>query len=144
VRGPLAAAPYLSAAWVERARRRVEEATRDPQLVGPVSLSVLSVVTDRPGLDAEAVYIRFARGHLEEVTHGSRKDFEQRHAEADFRLSATYETFAAIHRGELGERKAVLSGRVRVHGPLLKALRLLKAVEALNAILRLESATYDD
>lgn len=112
------------------------------ETVGGVSLSLLMVVTDRPGLDGEAIFIEFDEGELKHVKAGDREKFEDRYADTEFTVWAPYNTFAEIHAGRLNEKLAVLSGRVRLKGSMFRALKLLKVVEKLNAILREEPATY--
>lgn len=134
--------PYLSTAWIEAARHRVEAMGDLSEVVGDVSISLLMVVTDRPGLDGEAVYIEFDGGNLKHVKAGPRDEFEGRYRDAEFVIWAGYDTFAEIHAGRLNEKLAVLSGRVRLKGSMFRALKLLKVVETLNAVLRQQPARY--
>jgi hypothetical protein len=133
---------YLSRQWIDAARRRVETQADLAAVVGPISMSLLLVVTDRPALDGEAIFIRFENGRLTDVTHGPRTTMETKHGDADFTIWGSYETFSEIHSGRLTEKLAVLSGRVRLKGSMFRALRLLKVVEPLNALLRQEPARY--
>lgn len=133
---------YLSEKWIDAARRRVEAMPDLAATVGGVSLSLLMVVTDRQDLDGEAIYIEFDEGDLKHVKAGGREEFESRYAQTEFTVWASYDTFAEIHAGRLNEKMAVLSGRVRLKGSMFRALKLLKVVEELNAILRQEPARY--
>lgn len=133
---------YLSKKWIDAARRRVESIPDLAEVVGGVSLSLLMVVTDRPGLDGEAIYIEFDEGDLKHVKAGGRDAFESRYDETEFTVWASYDTFAEIHAGRLNEKMAVLSGRIHLKGSMFRALKLLKIVEKLNAILRQEPARY--
>jgi len=50
-------------------------------------------------------------------------------------VSGKYEVFAAMQRGEIGERRALLTGRLHLTGSLVKALRHMNALETVTAAL---------
>lgn len=134
---------YLSGPWIRVARERVVE---NPELVhrflGDRDLSVLMVVADRPGLEAEAILIGFVRGRLARVEWGPRPGMASRFDGCDFVLEASYDTFARLHRGTLTELAALLQGKVKVRGDMKRALALLRAAVEINKVLRGVPAAY--
>ena len=49
-----------------------------------------------------------------------------------FVVSGTYDVFAEITRGDLTERKALLSGKLHLTGGLFKALKHMRAMERIT------------
>jgi len=54
---------------------------------------------------------------------------------AEFTITADYEIFARISRAELKARAALMSGKMKLKGPLVKALRLAPLVDRLNEVI---------
>jgi hypothetical protein len=55
--------------------------------------------------------------------------------EVEFVISGDYETFAKISRAEMGSRSALMSGKLRLKGNMVKALSLASIVDRFNKIL---------
>ncbi len=54
---------------------------------------------------------------------------------AEFTITADYELFAKISRAETKARGALMSGKMKLKGPLVKALRLAPLVDRLNEVI---------
>jgi putative sterol carrier protein len=55
--------------------------------------------------------------------------------QAEFVISGDYGTFAKITRAQLDSRVALLSGKLRLNGNMIKALMLTPIVDRFNKIL---------
>ena len=51
---------------------------------------------------------------------------------AEFQISGTYEVFAQISRAELGAQKALMTGKLRLKGNMIKALKLAAIADRLD------------
>lgn len=134
--GPLAL-QYLTEAWAEEALRRVESDERIRKAVRGIDISLLTIVLHAPKGAYGFLYTAFDGTGLKDYRVG--RDYQ---AVADgvppptFVVSGEYEVFAAIQRKELSERKALLSGKLHLTGSMLKALRHMRALEAITKVLQ--------
>jgi putative sterol carrier protein len=62
--------------------------------------------------------------------------------EAEFRISGEYETFARISRAEMGSRSALMSGKLKLQGNMVKALSLASVVDRMNKVLATIPSRY--
>ena len=120
---------YLSPEWTQEAYRRLK-AELTPEKMKFVTSSMVTLYTNCPdGID-RALYYRFVDGMIDEVSvqTGVLPD-------AEFRISGDYETFAKISRAELGSRSALMTGKLRLTGNMVKALGLSAVVDRMNKVL---------
>jgi len=120
---------YLSPEWSEEVFRRVNEKL-SPERMKHITSSMLTVNTRCPDEKDRAVYY--------EIVDGVVTDVSIREGElplAEFAITADYELFARISRGELKARAALMSGKMKLKGPLVKALRLSPLVDRLNEVI---------
>ena len=120
---------YLSPEWTEEVFSRTREQLT-PEKMKRITSSMLTVYTNCPDGKARAVYYRIDKGVVTEV---SLKEGEM--PKAEFTITADYEHFARISRGELKARSALMSGKMKLKGPLVKALRLSPLVDRLNEVI---------
>lgn len=120
---------YLSPEWTQEAFRRLK-AELTPEKMKFVTSSMVTLYTKCPdGID-RALYYRFVDGMIDEVSVQTGVL-----PEAEFRISGDYETFAKISRAELGSRGALMSGKLRLAGNMVKALSLSAVVDRMNKVL---------
>ena len=127
---------YLSPAWGEEALRLVETDARIRRALGGVEVSLLTIVTGPPKGCYGFLYAAFDADGLKDYRVGF--DFAsvvRGLGEPTFTISGDYATFAAIQRGEMSERKALLSGRLHLTGGMLNALRHMRELEAITGVL---------
>jgi putative sterol carrier protein len=120
---------YLSPEWAEEVLRRVSERL-SPERMKHITSSMLTVNTSCPDGKDRAIYY--------EIVDGAVTDVSIREGElprAEFTITADYELFARISRGELKARSALMSGKMKLKGPLVKALRLSPLVDRLNEVI---------
>ena len=120
---------YLSPEWAREAERRLQ-ADLTPEKMKHLTSSMLTVYTGCPGGADCAVYYRVVDGVVQEVSLA-----EGDLPEAEFTITAGYDTFARISQAELKARAALMSGKMTLRGNLVKALRLAPVVDRLNEVL---------
>jgi putative sterol carrier protein len=120
---------YLSPEWVAEAQRRLQ-ANLTPEKMKHLTSSMLTIYQDCPDGQERVLYYRLVDGVVEEVSL-QEGDLPQ----AEFTITAGYDTFAQISRAELKARAALMSGKMTLKGNLVKALRLAPVVDRLNEVL---------
>ena len=120
---------YLSPEWAEEVFRRVNEKL-SPERMKHITSSMLTVNTSCPDGKDRAVYYEIVDGVVTDVSIR-----EGELPRAEFAITADYELFARISRGELKARAALMSGKMKLKGPLVKALRLSPLVDRLNEVI---------
>lgn len=120
---------YLSPEWAAEAQKRLREQL-SPETMKFVSSSMLTVYQNCPDGKERALYYKIENGAFQEVAL-----YEVPLPEAEFIISGDYETFARISRAELGSRSALMGGKLRLKGNMVKALSLASIVDRLNKVL---------
>ena len=120
---------YLSPEWADEVFRRVNEKL-SPERMKHITSSMLTVNTSCPDGKDRAVYYEIVDGVVTDVSIR-----EGELPRAEFTITADYELFARISRGELKARAALMSGKMKLKGPLVKALRLSPLVDRLNEVI---------
>lgn len=129
--------PYLGPGWGRKAIAAMGQDPRVKAAVKGVKLAVLTRIENPPHGRYNYLYARFDGTTLADGRMGHEEaELELEGLPApNFTITGPYEVFAAIQRGELTERKAVLSGRLHVKGSRLMALRYMGALEAVTEVL---------
>lgn len=120
---------YLSPEWAEEVTKRVNEKLT-PERMKYITSSMLTVNTNCPDGKDRAVYYEIVDGVVTEVSIR-----EGELPKAEFTITADYQLFAKISQAELKARSALMSGKMKLKGPLVKALRLSPLVDRLNEVI---------
>jgi putative sterol carrier protein len=120
---------YLGPEWTQEALRRLR-AELTPEQMKHVTSSMLTINLNCPDGVTRAVYYKFEDGVVAELSIR-----EGDLPEAEFSITGDYQTFASISRAELGARAALMSGKLKLKGNLVKALSLDSVVDRLNKVL---------
>lgn len=120
---------YLSPEWTAEAEQRLRSQLTPDQMKNLTS-SMLTVYTNCPDGKDRALYYKLENGIFTDISIR-----EAPFLEAEFVISGDYETFAKISRAELGSRSALMSGKLRLQGNMVKALSLASIVDRFNKIL---------
>ncbi len=127
---------YLSPAWAAEAQKRLREQLT-PETMKFVTSSMLTVYHNCPDGKERALYYKIQDGVFQDV---SVREGEM--PEAEFIISGDYDTFAKISRAELGSRSALMGGKLRLKGNMVKALSLASIVDRLNKVLSTIECEY--
>jgi hypothetical protein len=123
------AVKYLSSEWSYEAQDRLRRQL-DADAMKHLTSSMLTIYANCPdGID-RALYYKIVDGAFEDISVR-----EAPFPEAEFIISGDYETFAKISRAEIGSRYALMNGKLRLKGNMVKALSLSSVVDRLNKVL---------
>ena len=125
----MSAVKYLSSEWTAEAEKRLRSQLT-PESMKNLTSSMLTVYHNCPDGQERALYYK--------IEDGVFTDISVRQAplpEAEFIISGDYDTFAKISRAELGSRSALMNGKLRLQGNMVKALSLASIVDRFNKIL---------
>ena len=125
----MAAIKYLSPDWTTEANKRLREQLTAAEMKFLTS-SMLSLYHHCPDGRECALYFKIENGVFTEISVR-----EPPLPEAEFVISGDYATFAKITRAQLGSRVALLNGKLRLTGNMVKALMLTPIVDRFNKIL---------
>lgn len=128
---------YLTEPWAQEALKRVETDPRIQDAVSGLRISILTIVLRAPANAYGFLYVAFDEHGLSEYRVGH--DYHVVAAgipKPTFVVSGDYEVFTAVQRGELSEKRALLTGKLHLTGSLIKALRYMNALEAVTEVLR--------
>jgi putative sterol carrier protein len=126
---------YLSTEWVEAGRRLVEGHPLVVSRTKGVKASILCIIHDSPDHVDDVMFIDFDDGQVKEIYAGTLSEFERRKVKPVFVVEGEYETFVEIQEGRLTQATALMKGRLRLRGSLFKALKHMRALEAITQIL---------
>ncbi len=122
--------------WAALALEAVESDAEVAAAVKGLDLSILAIVLQAPEGCYGFVFVRFEDGSLSEYRVGH--DYEavtKGLGTPTFVVSGLYDVFAAVNRGEIGERRAILTGKLHLTGSVWKALKHMHAMEAVTRAL---------
>ena len=120
---------YLSPEWAAEAHRRLQ-AELTPEKMKYVTSSMVTYYKNCPDGKDRALLYRFVDGICTDLTIT-----EGEPPEAEFRITGDYEVFARISRAELGSRSALMGGKLKLQGNMVKALSLSAVVDRMNKVL---------
>ena len=120
---------YLSPEWSAEAASRLRSQLTPEQMKNLTS-SMLTIYHNCPDGIERALYYAIVDGVFTEIAV-----CEEPWPDVEFVISGDYETFAKISRAEIGSRSALMSGKLRLQGNMVKALSLASIVDRFNKIL---------
>jgi putative sterol carrier protein len=120
---------YLSKEWADEVVRRCKKELT-PEKMKHITSSMVTIYTRCPDGKTRSVFYKFVDGVVAAVSVG-----EGAPAQAEFGITADYDMFAKISRGETKARAALMSGKMTLKGNLVKALTLSPTVDRLNEVI---------
>ncbi len=125
----MATIKYLSPEWTAEAESRLRSQLTPEQMKNLTS-SMLTIYSNCPDGKDRALYYNLENGVFTTIAV-----IEAPYPEVEFIISGDYDTFAKISRAELGSRPALMTGKLRLKGNMVKALSLASIVDRFNKIL---------
>jgi len=119
---------YLSKPWRDELEKRLTEGLT-PDKMKNLTSSMNNHYLNCPDGKEKFYYLSFVDGKIGEliIDEGSGPD-------AEFVITGDYEIFAAISRTELNAQKALMSGKIKLKGNMVKALKLVSIIDRINKI----------
>lgn len=120
---------YLSPEWAAEAASRLRSQLT-PEQMKHLTSSMLTIYHNCPDGKERALHYAIENGLFSDISIR-----EEPYPEVEFIISGDYETFARISRAEIGSRSALMSGKLRLQGNMVKALSLASIVDRFNKVL---------
>ncbi|RPJ00922.1 MAG: sterol-binding protein [Candidatus Aminicenantes bacterium] len=127
---------YLTEEWRAEAEKRLK-AELTPERMNHITSSMSNVYLDCPGGGTKSLLFRFQDGALTELALGTGEP-----PAAEFLITGSYDVFAQISRAELGAQKALMTGKLKLKGNMIKALKLAAIADRMNKVLAGIPAVY--
>jgi putative sterol carrier protein len=127
---------YLTKEWRDEAETQLKAALT-PDRMNNINSSMSNIYEKCPDGTTKYLFFKFENGSLAQLLLGDGEP-----PQAEFRISGTYETFAKISRAELGAQKALMTGKLKLKGNMVKALKLAAIADRLNKVLAKIPAEY--
>jgi putative sterol carrier protein len=127
---------YLSPEWRDEAEKRLRSEL-GAERMNFVTSSMSNVYLDCPDGQSRHLVFRFEDGELAELLLGQGEP-----PKAEFKITGKYETFARITRAELSSHKALMTGKLKLKGNMVKALKLAAIADRMNKVLSRIPTSY--
>lgn len=88
-----------------------------------------NIYNNCPGGVTKYLFIKIADGNFEAVEVG-----EGDPPQAEFIIIGDYDVYAKISRAELGSQLALMEGKLKLKGNMVKALKLAKISDKINKV----------
>jgi hypothetical protein len=129
---------YLSPEWAAEVEKRLKEGLT-PEKMNNLTSSMNNVYTGCPSGAAEKYFfVGFEDGAVSRVEVGEGKG-----PAAEFTITGDFDTFAKISRAELGAQKALMGGKLKLRGNMVKALKLASLCDRINKIIATIPARFE-
>ncbi len=120
---------YLSPAWRDEVEKRLKESL-SPEKMKFITTSVSFNYLNCPDGKDRCLYFQCEEGIISEVAVG---DAGSRQAE--FVISGNYDLFSQVTRGTMSSQRALMSGRLKLKGNMVKALKLASLADRINKVM---------
>ncbi len=127
---------YLSEEWRDEAENLLRK-NLSPEKMNNVTTSMSNIYRNCPDGRDRFLFIGFKEGNLSDFQVG-----EGEPPKAEFRISGDYEIFARISRAEMGAQKGLMTGKLKLRGNMVKALKLASLADRVNKIFATITAEY--
>ncbi|MFW5770910.1 MAG: SCP2 sterol-binding domain-containing protein [Spirochaetota bacterium] len=127
---------YLSNEWRDEAEKRIR-ADLSPERMNKITSSMSNIYKNCPDGKERYLFFNFNDGELVDLRVG-----EGEPPEAEYRITGDYDTFARISRAELSSQKALMTGKLKLKGNMVKALKLASVADRLNRVISTIPAEY--
>lgn len=127
---------YLTPQWRDEAERRLKSEL-SPERMNFITSSMSNIYLNCPDGKDKYLLFRFEKGELADFSLGQGEP-----PTAEFRITGNYETFAKISRADLGSQKALMTGKLKLKGNMIKALKLASIADRINKVLSTIPAVY--
>lgn len=119
---------YLSQEWRDEAEKRLKE-TLDPEKMNHLTASMTNIYTNCPDGKSHFLFMKIVDGIFDSFIIG-----EGNPPEAEFVITGTYEVYSKISRAELGAQLALMTGKLKLKGNMVRAIKLAKISDRINKV----------
>lgn len=127
---------YLSPEWKE-AVEALLRSELTPEKMNNITSSMSNIYMNCPDGKERFMFFEFVDGNFNQflVDEGSAP-------EAEFKIFGDYETFAKISRAEMSAQVGLMSGKLKLKGNMVKALKLASIADRLNKVIARVEAEF--
>jgi len=127
---------YLSPEWKEQVEALLKSELT-PEKMNHITASMSNIYLNCPDGKERYMYFGFVDGKLDRflVEEGEAP-------QAEFKISGDYETFAKISRAEMNAQVGLMSGKLKLKGNMVKALKLASIADRLNKVIAKVEAEF--
>lgn len=129
---------YLSSQWCDAVRERLASSL-SAEVMKHTSTSMVNVYEKCPDGKKHYFYTRMDDGLFTDVQVGIGEGWP----EAEFAITADYEMFALVSQGKLRSQKALMSGKMKLKGNMIKALKLVTISDKMNKVISEVPARFE-
>jgi len=127
---------YLGREWRDEAETRLKTEL-SPEKMNHITSSMANIYKNCPDGKERFLYFKYEEGTLTEILVG-----EGEPPKAEFRITGDYQTFARVTRTELSSQKALMTGKLKLKGNMVKALKLAAVSDRVQKVLSAIPAEY--
>jgi putative sterol carrier protein len=120
---------YLSPAWKE-AVEVLLKSDLSAEKMNRITSSMSNIYLNCPDGKQHYMFFNYVDGNLEQFLVD-----EGEAPEAEFKISGDYETFAKISRAEMNAQVGLMSGKLKLKGNMIKALKLASIADRINKVI---------
>lgn len=127
---------YLSSQWRDEVANRLKSEL-SPEKMKFITTSVAYIYTNCPQGPDRYLFFKCDEGEVTEVLVD-----EGRPPSAEFTITGDYDLFAKITQGTIKSHRALMGGKLKLKGNMVKALKLASLADRLNTIMAQIPTTY--
>jgi putative sterol carrier protein len=127
---------YMSPEWAQEVKNRLQTEL-SPETMNHVTTSVCYVYLDCPDGKDKYQYFRCEDGKVVDLYVD-----EGAPPKAEFTITGKYDVYAKITRGEIKAHQALMTGKIRLKGNMVKALKLASVADRLNKVIEKVPTRY--
>ena len=120
---------YLGPQWRDEAEKRLREGLTADKMKN-ITTSMSNIYLNCPGGGEKYFFVSFENGALADVRTGAGDP-----PDAEFRITGDYDVFARITQGTLKSQRALMGGKLKLKGNMVKALKLASLADRMNKVL---------
>jgi putative sterol carrier protein len=127
---------YLSSEWRDEVEKRLRDEL-SPEKMKFITTSVSFNYTGCPGGTDRYLYLKTEDGVITEIKVGFGEP-----PSAEFMITGSYDLFSKVTQGIVSSQRALMSGKLKLKGNMVKALKLASLSDRINKIMSQIPATY--
>ncbi|MFH1139577.1 MAG: SCP2 sterol-binding domain-containing protein [Pseudomonadota bacterium] len=120
---------YLSPEWRDAVEKKLQ-GDITPEQMNHLTVSMSNIYKNCPDGKEKYLFFQVDAGRFTKVLLG-----EGEPPEAEFRITGDYETFARISQSLLKSQRALMTGKLKLKGSMVKALKLASIADRMNKVI---------
>jgi putative sterol carrier protein len=125
----MASVKYLSPEWLDEAEKVLKAIPEEK--VNKGSMVTCNYYEGCPDGRNKYLFVRFENGQFTQILLGEGEPSET----PQFGVNAPYETWVKVAKRELSPQKGLMSGKLKLRGSMIAALKMTKTADAMGAAL---------